>query len=184
MAMTLPNEEHFLRSLRDNEPNSFTTLYNAYAPALYGILLRMVNDRELAADLLQDAFLKIWSKRQDYDPGQGRLFTWLLTITRNTAIDELRLQKSRAKASSYRYDRLEKTELPSEVASRATASVVDQLEAKYRVVVEMHCQDEYSLPEVADRLKLPLGTVKTRYRKALQLLKSYFSQDIYHYQLR
>ncbi|MVM35515.1 sigma-70 family RNA polymerase sigma factor [Spirosoma sp. HMF4905] len=183
MLATLPNEDHLIRSLQTDQVTGFSTLYDAYAPTLYGFLVGVVRDSELAEDLLQDAFVKIWSKRHTYNPKQGRLFTWLMVVTRNLARDELRARKVRLSASSYLAVHSEWLSNPTPCDGRLTTTLISQLAPKYRVIIDLYFERNYTFPEIAAHLTLPLGTVKTRYRKALQELKEFFSQDIYYYQL-
>ena len=183
MSSTLSTEETLVDDLRTYQPADFSRLYAAYAPALYGVLLRLVKDPARADDLLQDAFIKIWLNRQHYDPAQGRLFTWLLTITRNVALDELRSRKKRLKASGYVYHQSDSVVLPTLIEGPLKGSLVNSLAPTYRAVVELMYYKGLTSQEAATNLKLPLGTVKTRVRTALQQLKAQFRQDIQYYQV-
>lgn len=181
MNATVQTEVSFVSALQTHRSADFSLIYNAYAPALYGVLLRLVNDQARAEDLLQDAFVKIWSNSHLYDPKQGRLFTWLLTITRNIAMDELRARKVQAKAASYIYDRSEQVTTASVPEGTVHVSILNHLAPKYRAVVELMYYRDYTSQEAAEQLKIPIGTVKTRVRSALQQLKVHFNQDIHHY---
>lgn len=183
MNTALHAEIELVRVLQTKSPKAFSTLYDAYSPALLGTLLRLVKDQERAEDLLQDAFIKIWSTIASYDPQQGRLFTWLLTITQNIALDELRKQKVRRSANEYLAKRSDQSCCLSFSEGMLYQSMLTRLAPKYRQVVELVYYGDYTKQEVAIKLRLPLGTVKTRYRMALQLLKQEFSQDIRHYHL-
>lgn len=105
MNATLPTEVHLIRALHQHQSADFIQLYDAYAPALYGMLLRLVKDPACAENLLQEAFVKIWSTSRRYDPQQGRLFSWMIAITRNLALDELNAQGIRPLERSYRHER-------------------------------------------------------------------------------
>ncbi|GAB4003848.1 sigma-70 family RNA polymerase sigma factor [Spirosoma sp. KCTC 42546] len=181
MNATSQTETSFVLALQTHRSSDFSLLYNAYAPALYGVLLRLVNDPARAEDLLQDAFVKIWSNSHQYDPKQGRLFTWLLTITRNIAMDELRARKVQVKAASYLYEQSEQTTVANVPEGPVHGSLLNHLAPKYRAVVELMYYRDYTSQEAADQLKIPVGTVKTRIRTALQQLKVHFNQDIHHY---
>ncbi|AUD06848.1 RNA polymerase sigma factor [Spirosoma pollinicola] len=183
MSSTSSTEEALVDNLRTHQSADFSRLYAAYAPALYGVLLRLVKDPARAEDLLQDAFIKIWLNRQHYDPAQGRLFTWLLTITRNVALDELRTKKKQLKASGYGYHQSDSVVLPTLIEGPLKGSLVSSLAPIYRAVVELMYYKGLTSQEAATHLKLPLGTVKTRARTALQQLKAQFRQDIQHYQV-
>lgn len=181
MNTTSPSEEQLVRALQEHRSAGFSILYDAYSPALYGVLLRLVNDPERAEDLLQDAFIKIWSNSHKYDSGQGRLFTWLLAITRNVAMDELRVRKVQVKAASYIYEQAEQVTTAEVREGMVHTPLLSPLAPKYRDVVELMYYRDYTSQEAADKLKIPIGTVKTRLRTALGQLKSYFSTDIHHY---
>ncbi|MVM36198.1 sigma-70 family RNA polymerase sigma factor [Spirosoma sp. HMF4905] len=181
MNAALQAESDLVRDLQAKLPSAFSTLYDAYSPALLGTLLRLIKDQARAEDLLQDAFIKIWSTIPSYDPQQGRLFTWLLAITKNVALDELRKQKVRHSANEY-LDKNSNQSCDLPVSEGMLhQSILTNLAPKYRQIVELVYYGEYTKQEVAAQLCLPLGTVKTRYRMALQLLKQQFRQDIRHY---
>ncbi|HEV7621603.1 MAG TPA: sigma-70 family RNA polymerase sigma factor, partial [Flavisolibacter sp.] len=84
-------EEHELvAALRQRDPQSFNYLYDHYSGALYGVIKQIINDAELSNDILQEAFINIWKRIDSYDEVKGRLFTWMLNIARNAAIDKTR----------------------------------------------------------------------------------------------
>ncbi|AKD57036.1 RNA polymerase sigma factor [Spirosoma radiotolerans] len=182
MNLSDQTEVRLVSALLDPTSTSFALLYDAYSPALYGVLLRLVHDQARAEDLLQDAFIKIWSNREHFDPKQGRLFTWLLTITRHVALDELRAQKVRTIANAYIYDCSDKEVRPVFSEGKVNQTLVSHLAPKYQAVIELMYYRNYTSQEVADKLKLPVGTVKTRARKAMQELRLHFKKDIDHYQ--
>src|SRR3712207_4079549 len=82
-------EKELVRLLRQREKRGFTLLYDHYSSALYGIIRKIVRSEELAQDVLQDAFVKIWRGIDSYDASKGTLFTWILNVARNTAIDRV-----------------------------------------------------------------------------------------------
>ncbi|HPH86646.1 MAG TPA: sigma-70 family RNA polymerase sigma factor, partial [Ferruginibacter sp.] len=84
------SEEELISRLKEREQQAFSYLYDHYAGALNGIICRMVEDPQLAEDILQEAFLKVWNNFAQYDSSKGRLFTWMINITRNLTIDTLR----------------------------------------------------------------------------------------------
>lgn len=174
-------EAQLILHLQAKQTAAFTYLYDAYAPALLGTLLRLVKNQAIAEDLLQDAFLKIWSTVDQYDPKQGRLFTWMLTITRNLAFDELRARKVQARANVYLTQHADDCSLLPHDELLLGHSLTSRLEPKYRAIVELVYYQHCTKQEIADTLKLPLGTVKTRFRVALQQLRFFFRQDIQHY---
>lgn len=169
-------------ALQQRRPADFSLLYDAYAPALYRVILGLVNDTAWAEDLLQDTFIKVWLNSQCYDPGQGRLFAWMVTIARNVALDALRAQKARRARSRDISDADEEITHPNVSQGVIQESLLSNLAPKHRTIVDLlYCQGYTSL-EVATQLNMPLGTVKTRARFALQQLRTFFRQDIHYYQ--
>ena len=83
-------EEQLVAILYEGKPEQFGVLYDYFSPALYGIVSKIIGNDEHAQDILQESFVKIWEKSRNYDSTKGRLFTWMLNIARNTAIDASR----------------------------------------------------------------------------------------------
>lgn len=168
-----------MAALQRGERAAFAYLYDNYSAALYGVLKRIVRDDELAQDLLQEAFVRIWRNVPRYDAAKGRLFTWLLNLTRNLAIDHLR---SRRYADAQRTDGLEGVRTPGagegsilalpDVALLRTR--IAQLRSEHRQPLELVYFEGYTQAEAAEALELPLGTLKTRIRTALQQLRGEF----------
>ena len=83
-------ENHIVELLRERNEKAISLLYDHYGDTLFGVAYKVVRDEDLAQDILQESFVKIWKKSDTYDPTKAKLFTWLFRITRNTAIDKLR----------------------------------------------------------------------------------------------
>src|SRR5687767_2820729 len=88
-------EQQLIALLKQKDERAFGYLYDHYSGALYNIVLQILNDGELSNDVLQEVFVNIWRKIESYDPAKGRLFTWMLNITRNASIDVLRSKNYR-----------------------------------------------------------------------------------------
>ncbi|MFI5186900.1 MAG: RNA polymerase sigma factor [Chitinophagales bacterium] len=170
-------EQELVSLLLQQNDQAFSYLYDNYSPALFGIINQIVPDKDIAADVLQDVFINIWKKISFYDETKGRLFTWMLNIARNAAIDKIR-------SRSYR-DGLKNQPL-TETVNTLTAStvvnpqvndiglkkLVNKLKTDSRELIELSYFQGFTHEEISKILNLPLGTVKTRIRSALSQLRT------------
>ncbi len=164
--------------LKQRDNPSFKYLYNNYSNALYSIILQIIPDQELASDVLQEVFINIWRKIETYDQGKGRLFTWMLNIARNAAIDSLR---SKAYQNNKRnqefpdvigvHTHAQMTQL--NIDSIGLKKTLEKLKTEHRVLIELAYFKGYTHEEIAAMEEIPLGTVKTRIRTALIQLREY-----------
>lgn len=153
-------------------------IFQRYGKALQGVVLQIVRDQKIAEDVLQESLVKIWQKGPQYDPGKGRLFTWLLNICRNSAIDKIR-------SKSYRQTTNIQTDgnyvpITASIAEYELATdhiglkeIVERLDPKYRTLVNLVYFGGRTQKEASDELDLPLGTVKTRLRTAIGILQTW-----------
>lgn len=160
--------------LRRQDAAAFVYLYDNYSHALNGVILTIIDDRQLAGDVLQEVFVKIWRHIDRYDASRGRLFTWMHHVARNSAIDATRRkewQRSRMnRPLTDDHDRLKDSSLPPGIDPDLRKSV-GVLKEEHKVLVDMSYFQGYTQAEIAKILGIPLGTVKTRLRAALIQLK-------------
>ena len=171
-VITKYSEEELIALLRSEDRNAFSYLYDNYAAALNGIIMRMVEDTQLAEDILQEAFLKIWNNFKQYDTSKGRLFTWMINITRNLTIDTLRSKgyKKQKKISqdensvvtyqdrNFTSDRFDTIGLRKQL---------QYLKPDQKVIIDLAYFNGYTQEEISKEMEIPLGTVKTRMRSAI-----------------
>ncbi len=154
-------------------------LYDEFAPALYGMVLRIVGSEPVAEDVLQDAFIKIWRNAHTYCPAKGSVFAWALQIARRTALDKRRSSAFRSQANT--------APLPEPYLSRGAsacwneelldvAGMVNALDVSQREVIELIYFQGFTHKEVQQYLGIPLGTVKSRLRLGLQKMKRWFEE--------
>lgn len=173
------SEQELVLGLKAHSQQAFATLYDKYSGAMLGVINTLVNNIDDAENLLQDAFVKIWKNIHQYDDTKGRLFTWLITICRNTALNFLRSHENIRKTtiqnaeSGVSIPRL--ITAPAETDHIGINNLVGKLDDKHKAVINLIYFWGYTQQEVAEKLNLPLGTVKTRTRTALQLLKAQLS---------
>ena len=169
---TLYTESDFLAQLVKQDRRAFNYLYDNYSPALYGIVLKMVKNKDTADDLLQYIFVKIWKNCEKHDPSQGRFFTWMLHVARNTCLDYLRMHRPEMLDVSIVGDMIENNQtIFTGVQSSDLKDLISQLRKEQKVLIEMVYWEGYTHEETASRLQLPLGTVKSRIRDALKKIR-------------
>jgi RNA polymerase sigma-70 factor (ECF subfamily) len=166
--------------LRDEK--ALDLLYERFSGALYAVILRIVKNREDADEILCEIFLQVWNKAASYDLARGATYTWLVSMARNRAIDRIRskgYKNSRQDANEP--SELEGLENPSEspletVLLSERASVVREalrgISPEQREVLEIAYFEGYTQSQIAERLRMPLGTVKTRMRDGMKALQA------------
>lgn len=172
-------EEELVELLKDGDEKGLEVLYQNYSKALYNVIFQIVRSDEMAEEALQDGFLKIWKNASSYDKSKGTIFTWMLNICRNIAIDKTRSKdfKNEAKnqniETSVNVERDHSTEITPEHIG--VAKVVEKLKPESREVIDMIFLKGYTQIQAAEALKIPLGTIKTRSRNAILELRKYFT---------
>lgn len=176
-------EEDFVKLLQSGAADGFGVLYDRFSGALMGVVMKVIGNRELAEDVLQEAFVKIWDKRSTYDASKGRLYTWMLNITRNTAIDAARNKHIKI-ASKIRNveDSVHSINKQSDIRQQEDSiginELVDMLLPEQKAIVDLMYFGGMTQDEVSQELNLPLGTVKTRARAALMKLREKFKHGV------
>lgn len=172
-------DEEIMGLIIEGRTEALEALYDRYAGATYSLALRILSDRGAAEEVVQDTFVAVWRRAESYDASHGMLYSWLLRIARNRAIDELRRRKVIGRGG----DRLGLNEEPQDpeephieaaVAAELRSTVggaLDELPVDQREVVELAYMAGLSQREISERTGVPLGTIKTRTRLALKKLR-------------
>ena len=171
------NDVELLRAIAAKDEASLALLYDRYRVILFGLLMRILNNREEAEDVLQEVFLQVWRKAADFDENRGRPFTWLVTLGRSRGIDRLRTLAARDRVAEA--GAREASEEISDAATDAFKSeqrglvknALAQLPDEQKRAIILAYFDGLSQSEIATRLGTPLGTVKTRMRTGLIKLR-------------
>jgi RNA polymerase sigma-70 factor (ECF subfamily) len=178
LAVLAKGDGDLLVRLQQRDPRALAELYDRYGGMTFRLILRMVRDRGIAEDLVQETFLRVWNRAGGFDSERGAVGPWLLAVARNRAIDYLRCQGRRTEST---FD-LNETDHPSLFAdldtdmlnfdvARQVKKALDQLSAQQREAIELAYFEGMSQTEIAERMKQPLGTVKTWMRRALQQMR-------------
>ena len=176
-AISIPTaaEAALVKRLQSRDESAMTEFYDRYSAALYGVVQRIVKDEDEAADVLQEALVKIWHSMVSYDASRGRLFTWVVNISRNLAIDKIRSRQHRVGSRTQGLD-----DSPAALRTAAPDSfrpehlglqeITEKLIPEQRQIIDLLYFGGFTQSEAAEELNLPLGTVKTRARTALKIL--------------
>ncbi len=174
------SEEELIDAIRKRKPIGAEALYDMYSGSLYGIIHRVIQDEDLGQDLLQDAFVKIWNSINSFDEKRGRLFTWMVNLTRNLAIDKLRSKDFRNSTKNQDIensvnliDDQRNTTLNTETLG--LKELVEKLKPESKAVLDLVYFKGYTHVEASEELGIPLGTVKTRIRVAINMLRQLFN---------
>ena len=173
-------EKHIVELLQERNEKAISLLYDNYGDTLLGVANKVVRDPELAQDVLQESFVKIWKKADSYDSTKAKLFTWLFRITRNTAIDKLRSVNTKS-------DKEIQIDV-SDVYNLGVDSIrpefmdvqenLEKIEYKYQIVLEALFFQGMTQQEASEELDIPLGTIKSRLKIGLRELRKIYGPAI------
>jgi RNA polymerase sigma-70 factor (ECF subfamily) len=182
------SDEELMARLTYRDMKAFETLYERYGTLVYSIGLRVMGDAHLAEDVAQETFLRLWRAPERYVPERGRFGTWLLSATRNRAIDQVR-QRGRRQKRETTTEAPQKEPPASEMADpallaqlsdvrRTVKTALQTLPAEQRQVIELAYYGGYTQQEIAGVLDQPLGTIKTRIRLGMHKLRAALAAEL------
>ena len=166
----------------EGDEQAFLALYDRYVNRVYGLTLHILGNPQLAEEVTQDTFLKLWSRARQYLSERGSFLPWLLTIARRVALDRIRLEARRPSLTDSNdpetiWQNLPDSETTTEEARwRSMYFAVQSLHPDQRKVIELAYYQGMSQSEIADVLGWPLGTVKTRLRAAMENLRDTWNE--------
>jgi RNA polymerase sigma factor (sigma-70 family) len=167
-------------SMRNREKIAVEALYDMYSASLFGVISRIIPDTAIAEDVLQETFVKIWHSFSGYSNEKGRLFTWMVNIARNLAIDKVRSKdfKNQNKNQELENNVTFIDEQSSTVYKPELLGIrelVSTLKPEQKSILDLVYFKGYTHVEAAEELDVPLGTIKTRLRTAILQLRKHFN---------
>ncbi len=172
-------EDELVLAIRQRKAIGAEALYDMYSGSLMSVIIKIVQNQEVAEDILQEAFIKIWNSFSGYDANKGRLFTWMVNLSRNLAIDKLRSKDFRNQLKNQDIennvtfiDETNNTVFKPELLG--VKDLVKKLKPEQKLILDLIYFQGYTHVEVSEELDIPLGTVKTRLRMAITELRRYF----------
>ena len=169
------SEKEIVQLLQRRDIVGVNALYGQYGSAVFGVIIQIVKVDYFAETVIQNTFLKVWINIDSYNENKSKLFTWVINIARNAAIDMVRSKYYKQSLALTNIDVLRKVEYKSNIISNLEnqdlKSTIDKLDEKYRILIEFAYFKGYTMIEISEELNIPLGTVKTRIRKAFKDLR-------------
>lgn len=171
------NQDIIIKKLQVQDSQALELLYTNYSDSLLGVIYNIVRDTELAEEILQDVFIKVWNNIDSYNNKKGRLFTWMLNIARNAAIDSVRSKafnnSKKNLHADFFVDILEDyDDLDQSTNAIGLKKIVGKLAEKCYKIIDFIYFKGFTQKETAEALEIPLGTVKTRNRNCLGELRT------------
>jgi len=169
-------EKEIVKLLESGDQKAMTYLYKNYSDSLYGVILKIISDEDLAQDVLQETFIKVWKKAKTYDSKKAKLFTWLYRIAYNTAIDKIR-SKTKKDRKEVQIETSNVYKLTSKSLNQDVIDIkthLKTLDEKYQIVINTLFFEGMTQQEASEELNIPLGTIKSRLKIGLRELKKIY----------
>lgn len=169
-------------ALKRHDIKAVAYIYEHYCDSIYGVLLSILKDPDLSNDAFQEVVFKIWNAASRYDASRGRLFTWMINIARNYAVDRLRSRHLKNHGRNNRLDDCfhevdHSHQVNYNVDVIGIRNLVLRLKPDLQTAIDLVYFKGYSHVEAAEFLGLPLGTLKTRVRTAMMTLKRCYTYE-------
>jgi RNA polymerase sigma-70 factor (ECF subfamily) len=184
---TTLDDETLIRLIAHARAEALSELYDRYSRLVFSLALNSVRDQATAEEITQDVFVRVWQRARQYRADRGKVSTWLTGITRHRAIDQLRRRGSRPEQHSVAWAEVSPAAMPAvngpEEATQLAMqrdqvrAALAQLPTEQKQVLALAYFQGYSQSQIAESLALPLGTVKTRVRLAMQKLREMLQDE-------
>lgn len=176
MPTVLLDNNDLVQGLIRQDRKSYDYLYDQYSAKLYGIALHITQKKDIAEDVLQETFIKVYKNINRYDESKGNFLTWVMNICRNGAIDKIRYgQESRKiQFDSLNVNMTTGTDPEMKLADSELWEVLEELDDEHKEILKLSYYYGYSHTEIAEKLSMPLGSVKSKIRIALRELRKIY----------
>jgi len=170
-------QDQLIVQLQAGNERAFERIYQLYSESIFGIIYTITRDKNVSEEILQDVFLKIWNNASSYNSDKGRFFTWILNIARNASIDKIRSKDFKNKQLNLKSDNFvdileAKSNFSSKIDAIGLQKYIDILEPVCKKLIDLLFFKGFTQKETAEKLNMPLGTVKTRNRVCIDKLRS------------
>lgn len=173
----MQDDLELIRRLQNRESKALSTIYDRYSGAIYGVIIRICKNEEQAQDLLQETFLKIWQKADQYDPKKGKFFTWTYRIAKNITLNSLRKPVKLIQnedISVYKDEGIEE----NVTDTLALDGSLKQLEPHHQKALELIYFNGLTHREAHEEMNVPLGTFKSYVKQALKKLRQAYQKEV------
>lgn len=176
----LMEPEDLIRGCQQREVNALRQLYEMYGKSMHGVIFNIVRDHAIADEVLQDVFLKVWNHADSYNARKGRVFTWIVNISRHAAIDKIRTRDYKQSGATTDVQNFTDViasgdSLDIQTNAIGLKSFVNALQDSCIQVIELLFFRGFTQKEAAELLDIPLGTIKTRSRNCIDQLRKMVS---------
>jgi len=170
-------QDQLIAQLQAGNERAFERIYQLYSESIFGIIYTITRDKTVSEEILQDVFLKIWEKAPTYNSKKGRFFTWILNIARNASIDKIRSKDFKNKQLNLKSDNFvdileAKSNFSSKIDAIGLQKYIDILEPVCKKLIDLLFFKGFTQKETAEKLDMPLGTVKTKNRVCIDKLRA------------
>ena len=182
-----PDDASLIALITQSQTEALNKLYERYNRLIFSVTLAIVGDQAVAEEATLDVFVRVWQQAGTYRPEQAKVRTWLIAIARHHAIDILRMQKSRPEANTVSWDEASLHNGPPShgleesvqisLQGKKVRAALSELPADQREALMLAYFKGYTQTQIAEALKQPLGTIKTRIRLAMQKLRKLLEED-------
>jgi RNA polymerase sigma-70 factor (ECF subfamily) len=173
-------EDEIVSALMNNQRDAMGLVYDKYSSFLYGLIVKIVHSEEIAEDILQEVFVRIWKNISMFDRKKAKFITWIANIARNLSIDKIRSKEYKNKLQNHNIDDFVNIIAESPASGFnpehiGVKEMLEKLKPEHKELIDLVYFKGYTQSDAADKLGIPLGTVKTRIRAAINNLREIFT---------
>jgi len=171
------NDTILIKRFQNRDETALSKLYDKYSGAIYGVIIRMCRNEEVAQEILQETFMKAWNKSHMYDASKGKFYTWLYRIARNTTLNFLRKDDKLIQTEDLSVYKDEGEEENQELHIELKGAL-SKLDAHHQKALQLIYFNGLTHKEAHEEMGVPLGTFKSYIRQAVEKLRVVYSKEV------
>ncbi|WP_299113014.1 sigma-70 family RNA polymerase sigma factor [uncultured Winogradskyella sp.] len=174
----MQNDTTLIQHLKNKDERALSLLYDKYSGAIYSVILKMIRDEGKAQNILQDTFMTVWDKAENYDADKGRFYTWLYRIAKNKTLNVLRKTDPLIQTDDFSVHTNKEDAIPIDTEYLELKGAITTLETHHKEAIELVYFKGLTHREAHKEMDVPLGTFKSYVRQALKQLKETYAKTL------